>query len=59
MQTYKKETKTNKLKQRHFILIKSDKQYVCVIMYFVDLPKYKLPAAHYHHFNSKKYFDKN
>ena len=42
------------------MLIKSDKQYVCVLMNFVDLQKYKLSAAHcHHHFYQKKYFDKN
>ena len=64
-QTYKKLPKTNKFKpihlnlNRYFILTKSDKQYVCVVMYFVDLIKYKLPAARYHYFYPKKYFDKN
>ena len=59
-QTYKKQPKIKKLKQRHFILTKSDKQYGCVVMYFVDVQKYKLPATHYHHhFYPKKYFDKN
>ena len=28
-------------------------------MDFVDLQKYKLLAAHYHYFQSKKYFNKN
>ena len=38
------------------MLTKIDKQYVCVVMYFVDLQKYKLPAAHYHHFYPKNIF---
>ena len=50
--------KTNKFKQRRFTSTKSDKKYVCVVIYFVDLIKYKLPAAH-HYFYPKKYFDKN
>ena len=41
-------------------MTKRDKQYVCVVMYFIDLQEYKLPAAHcHHHFYRKKYFDKN
>ena len=32
---------------------------VCVVMDFVDLQKYKFLAAHYHYFQSKKYFNKN
>ena len=41
------------------MLTESDKQYVCVVMYLVDLIKYKLSPAHYHYFYPKKYFDKN
>ena len=55
---YKKQPKTNKFKQRHFILTKSDKQNVFVVMYFVEFQKYKLPAAHCH-FLPKKYIDKS
>ena len=48
--------KTNKFKQRHFILTKTK---IYVDMYFVDLQKYKLTAAHCHYVYSKNYFDKN
>ena len=41
------------------MLTKSDKQYACVVMSFVDLIKYKLLPAHYHYFYPKMYFDKN
>ena len=30
---------------RHFKLSKNNKQYVNVVLYFVDLPYYKLPAT--------------
>ena len=40
-------------------MTKSDKQYACVVMYFVELIKCKLSAAHYNYFYPKKYFDKN
>ena len=58
-----KKFKTNKFKQTHFILTKSYK-HIWVVMYYVDLQKYKLPAAYYHHFPSppqkkKNFFDKN
>ena len=34
----------NRFKQRHFKLSKN-KQYDHVVLYFVDLPNYKLPAT--------------
>ena len=43
---------------KDFTLTKSDKQYVCVVMYFNDPQKYKLRTAHYY-FYPPKYFDKN
>ena len=43
--------------KKDFILTKSDKQYVCVVMYFNNLQKHKLPTAHYY-FYLQKYFDK-
>ena len=43
---------------KDFTLTKSDKQYVCAVMYFTDLQKYKLRTAHYY-FYPPKYFDKN
>ena len=39
-----KQFKMNRFKQRHFELSKN-KQYDHVVLYFVDLPNYKLPAA--------------
>ena len=35
----------NRFKQRHFKLSKNNKQYVHVVLYFVDLPNYKLSAT--------------
>ena len=54
-QMYKIYSKTNKFKERHFISTKRDK-HVWVVTYFVDLQKYKLPAAYCHHFSPQKIF---
>ena len=40
-----KQFKMNRFKQRHLKLSKTNKQYVHVVPYFVDLPNYKLPAT--------------
>ena len=42
-----KQFKMNRFKQRHFKLSKNNKQYVHVVLYFVDLPNYKFPATHH------------
>ena len=52
MDTYKNSPKPLNL-NKDFILTKSDKQYVCVVMYFNDLQKYKLPTAHYYFYPQK------
>ena len=40
-----KQFKMSRFKQKHFKLSKNNKQYVYVVLYFIDLPNYKLPAT--------------
>ena len=52
MDTYKSSPKPINL-NKDFILTKSDKQYVYVVIYFNDLQKYKLSTAHYYFYPQK------
>ena len=49
---HEKNRQSNRFKERHFVLTKSDQHYVCVGIHFVDILKCELPTAHYFYPNN-------